>query len=163
MPLFFVVGQHLVLVAMQERLQGIEWIFALVDDIYIFTKPERVGAVHVVLQEELFKHAHIRINGGMGVLVGHLDFVRAQLESLRWLTFSPFGHCWCIVLRLGPVASCNMMGISEDSCQNTVPLVGQAGLIRCTWCKSAILVSSATSSHSWRGFQWVSFGSCQIS
>ena len=38
--------------------------FAFLDDISILTKPERVGAVYAVLQEELLRHAHIRINGG---------------------------------------------------------------------------------------------------
>ena len=63
---------------------------------------------------------------------------------------------------------CNMMGISEgrlrshrtrsrfvttcpgwtrsQKCLQNPPLIGQVGLIRCTWCKSAILMSSATSS-----------------
>ena len=64
MPLLFSVGQHPALLATQERLEANEWIFAFLDDIYILTKPERVGAVYAVLQEELFRHAYIRINGG---------------------------------------------------------------------------------------------------
>ena len=48
-----------------------------------------------------------------------------------------------------------VVSVSEVPAEPTLPLIGQVGLIRCTWCKSAILVSSATSSHSWRGFQWV--------
>ena len=163
MPLLFVVGQHPALVAMQERLHADEWIFAFLDDIYILTKPERVGAVHAVLQEELFRHAHIRIHGGkthvwnatgveppvcealqriaeasdpsarvwrgsdipthrqgirvLGAPVGHPDFVRAQLETTQaehqvlldripsLPDLQSLGHCWCIVLRPGPITS----------------------------------------------------------
>ena len=64
MPLLFAVGQHPALVATQERLGANEWIFAYLDDIYILSRPERVGAVYAVLQDELLRHAHIRIHGG---------------------------------------------------------------------------------------------------
>ena len=62
MPLLFAVGQDPALVA--TRLEANEWIFAYLDDIYILTRPERVGAVYATLQEELLRHAHIRIHGG---------------------------------------------------------------------------------------------------
>ena len=64
MPLLFAVGQHPALVATQERLGANEWIFAYFDDICILSRPERVGAVYAVLQDELLRHAHIRIHGG---------------------------------------------------------------------------------------------------
>ena len=63
MPLLFADGQHPALVATQERLGANEWIFAHLDDIYILSRPERVGAVFAVLQDELLRHAHIRIHG----------------------------------------------------------------------------------------------------
>ena len=62
MPLLFAVGQHPALVATQARLEAKEWIFAYLDDINILTRPERVGAVYATLQEELLRHAHIRIH-----------------------------------------------------------------------------------------------------
>ena len=157
------VGQHPALLATQERLEANEWIFAFLDDIHILTKPERVGAVYAFLQEELLRHAHIRINGGkthvwnaagieppvcealqriaevsdasarvwrgsdvppqrqgirvLGAPVGHLDFVREQMEMkqaehqvlLDRIPALPdlqsAGHCWCIALRLGPTIS----------------------------------------------------------
>ena len=64
MPIHFAVKQHPALVTTQEPLEANEWILAFLDDICILYKPERVGAVHAVLQEELFRHDHIRINGG---------------------------------------------------------------------------------------------------
>ena len=37
---------------------------AFLDDVYIVTTPERVGDVHVAPQDELYRHAWIRIHGG---------------------------------------------------------------------------------------------------
>ena len=44
-----------------------------------------------------------------------------------------------------------VVSVSEVPAEPTLPFIGPVGLIRCTWCKSAIPESSATSSRSWRG------------
>ena len=61
MPLLFAVGQHQALVAAHRQLQNNESIFVFLDDIYMVTTPERVGAVCAIVQEELRVHACIRI------------------------------------------------------------------------------------------------------
>ena len=58
MPLLFSVGQHAALLHRDERL------FAFLDDIYVVSKPERVGEVHSVLERELWVHAKIRVHSG---------------------------------------------------------------------------------------------------
>ena len=64
MPILFSVGQHAALEATQRRLRRDERLFAFLDDIYLVSKPERVGEVHSVLERELWVHAKIRIHSG---------------------------------------------------------------------------------------------------
>ena len=64
MPLLFAVGQHQALEAAHRQLQNNESIFAFLDDTYMVTSPERVGAVYAIVQEELRVHACIRIHTG---------------------------------------------------------------------------------------------------
>ena len=63
-PLLFAVGQHSALDAVQEELQEREVLLAFHDDIHVVTPdPTRVGPIYAVLQELLYAHARIRING----------------------------------------------------------------------------------------------------
>ena len=64
MPLLFALGQHAALVAVQSQLIAGEKLMAFLDDIYVVTRPERIGAVYVTLQNELLAHSGIRIHGG---------------------------------------------------------------------------------------------------
>ena len=64
MPLLFCLGQHSALEAVQDEMREGEFLFAYLDDIYIVTRPERVGAVYASLREHLQSFARIRIHGG---------------------------------------------------------------------------------------------------
>ena len=64
MPLLFSLGQHGALEAVQRSLRDGERMLAHLDDIYIVTSPDRVGVVIASLQEQLFRHARIRLHGG---------------------------------------------------------------------------------------------------
>ena len=64
MPLLFVVGQHQALEAAQRQLWPGESLFAYLDNIYMVTSPDRVGAVYAIVQEGLRVHACIEIHGG---------------------------------------------------------------------------------------------------
>ena len=50
--------------AVRARLLPEERLFAFLDDVYVVTTPSRVGFVHNILQEELYRHARIRIHAG---------------------------------------------------------------------------------------------------
>ena len=49
--------------AAQARLQD-ERVFAYLDDIYAVCRPNRVGVVFAILQQELQSHAHIQLHLG---------------------------------------------------------------------------------------------------
>ena len=63
MPMLFVLGQHPALVAALRRLHAGERLFVYLDDVYVVTTPDRVGAVLTILSEELWRHSRIRIHG----------------------------------------------------------------------------------------------------
>ena len=60
----FLLGQHSALAAIQEDLHDNEFLFALLDDIYIATTPHRAGDVYKSLDEHLWAYSRIRIHGG---------------------------------------------------------------------------------------------------
>ena len=64
MPLLFAVGQHTALEEASAQLWPGERIFAYLDDIYLVTMPERVGAVYAIVEEQLRVQSKIRIHGG---------------------------------------------------------------------------------------------------
>ena len=64
MPLFFSVGQHSALEATQRVLHPDKRLFAFLDDIYLVSKPERVGEVHKEIERELWARAKIRVHAG---------------------------------------------------------------------------------------------------
>ena len=61
MPLLSALGQHQALVAAKNRLAESEKVFAFHDDVFMVTRPARVGVAYTVMQEELFRHAGIQI------------------------------------------------------------------------------------------------------
>ena len=64
MPRLFSLGQHAALDAVKARMVEGEVLLAFLDDVYVITKPDRVGDVYLALQEELYRHARIRIHAG---------------------------------------------------------------------------------------------------
>ena len=64
MPLLFTLGQHAALVAVQSQLIAGEKLMAFLTTSTSCPRPERIGAVYVSLQNELFAHSGIRIHGG---------------------------------------------------------------------------------------------------
>ena len=64
MPLLFSLGQHSGLEATHRRLRVNEKLFAYLDDVHIASKPDKAGAAHASLEENLFGHARIRIHTG---------------------------------------------------------------------------------------------------
>ena len=62
MPLLFALGQHEALQAVSRQLRPDERLFAFLDDVYLTSKPDRVGACYTILEEELRVHACIRIH-----------------------------------------------------------------------------------------------------
>ena len=63
-PLLFSLGQHAALEAVSWRLRVGERLFAFLDDIYVTTTPERVGIVHNILEQDLYRHSRIHIHVG---------------------------------------------------------------------------------------------------
>ena len=64
MPMLFALGKHPALAAAQERLRGNELLFAYLDDVYAVCRPDRVGAIFAILEQELQAHAEIRLHLG---------------------------------------------------------------------------------------------------
>ena len=62
MSLLFSVGQYVTLQAVQDELVEGERLFALFDDIYVISTPERVGQVHASLHVRLERHSSIHLN-----------------------------------------------------------------------------------------------------
>ena len=64
MPLLFSLGQHSALEAVNSRLQEDDKFMALLDDVYVVNpRPASVLHSYTALEEELWTHAGIRING----------------------------------------------------------------------------------------------------
>ena len=53
MPLWFCLGQKEALQSVQRQLEDGERLFAFLDDVYVVTRPERVGEVYRILEEAL--------------------------------------------------------------------------------------------------------------
>ena len=65
MPLLYSLGQHSALEAIQRQLLPSERLFAYLDDICAITPdPERVGPIYAAMQNELWVHSCVRIDGG---------------------------------------------------------------------------------------------------
>ena len=64
MPLLFCVGQHADLEKLQAMSRPNERLLAYLDDVYVVSKPDWVGAVYTALQESLWVHVRIRVHGG---------------------------------------------------------------------------------------------------
>ena len=61
MPMLFCLGQHGAR-AIAERLLPGEKLFAHLDDLYVVCQPDRVGDVHTVIGQELWRHAKISVH-----------------------------------------------------------------------------------------------------
>ena len=84
MLLLFSLGQHAALQAVQRRLVEGEPLFAFLDDVYVTTpNPDRVGPIYRVLDAELYRHARIRINGGVKPKCGTRE-ASAQNSAMSW-------------------------------------------------------------------------------
>ena len=59
MPLLFCLGQHAALEAIQRGLNPNEKLFAFFDDLYLVSKPDRVGALYNLAQRELWAHCRM--------------------------------------------------------------------------------------------------------
>ena len=64
MPMLFCLGQHGALRAIAERLLPGEKLFAYLDDLYVVCQPDRVGDVHTIIGQELWRHAKISVHHG---------------------------------------------------------------------------------------------------
>ena len=62
MPMLFSLGQHPALVAIAAQLLANENLFAFHDDIYVVCNPDRVGAVHQLIQRELWHYSRITLH-----------------------------------------------------------------------------------------------------
>ena len=96
MPLLFSLGQHAALEPVRRRLRVGERLFAFLDDIYVTTTPERVGIVHNILEQELYRHSRIHIHVGK-TQVWNASGVRPpacdQLERLAQVS-DPEARVW---------------------------------------------------------------------
>ena len=64
MPMLFALGQHSALVAISERLQEGELLFAFHDDLYVKSSPNRAVECSHILRQELWRHCRISLNNG---------------------------------------------------------------------------------------------------
>ena len=64
MPMLFSLGLHEALVAVARQLNADEELFAFLDDIYVICSPERVGDIHFLLQQELWRHSRVSLHLG---------------------------------------------------------------------------------------------------
>ncbi len=82
MPLLYALGQHGALEAIKSRLLPGERLFAFLDDLYVAAMPERIVEIYGILEQELWRHARIRINGGKTQVWNRGGARPAGVESL---------------------------------------------------------------------------------
>ena len=82
MPLLFCLGQHAALVAVAERLEVGERLFAFLDDLYVISSPERSVEVHNLLREELWRHSKISLHQGKTCIWNRGGIVPTRCEEL---------------------------------------------------------------------------------
>ena len=61
---FFSLGQHSLFVVVLETLQPTEYLMHFLDDIYLFSQPERTGIAHRELGHQLWTRAGISLHWG---------------------------------------------------------------------------------------------------
>ena len=64
MPMLLALGQHSALVAISERLQEGELLFAFHDDLYVKSSSNRAVECSHILRQELWRHCRISLNNG---------------------------------------------------------------------------------------------------
>ena len=83
MPMLFALGQHSALVAISERLQEGEFLFAFLDDLYIKSSPNRAVECSHILRQELWRHCRISLNNGKTRLWNRAGFFPRGCEALE--------------------------------------------------------------------------------
>ena len=61
MPALYACGQHQALVHVSEQLLDSERLFAFMDDVYVCCGPDRVEAIHLSLEQEMWDHTRIQL------------------------------------------------------------------------------------------------------
>ena len=64
MPALYACGQHRALVHVSEELLDSERLFAFMDDVYVCCGPDRVAAIHQLLEREMWDRARIQLHQG---------------------------------------------------------------------------------------------------
>ena len=96
MPLLYSVGQHRALEAISRELLGSEKLLAYLDDIYVITKPDRVGDVYTAVRQNLWVHACVSINNGKTKVwnaAGHKPAVCEVLDRVAQAE-DPHANVW---------------------------------------------------------------------
>ena len=62
--MLYALGQHEALRSVQSHFGAGESLFAFHDDIYAVSQPERVGDIHNLLRDQLWRHSRIQIHAG---------------------------------------------------------------------------------------------------
>ena len=83
MPLLFCLGQHAALIAVAERLEVGERLFAFLDDLYVISIPQRSVEVHNLLREELWRHSKISLHQGKTCIWNRGGIVPTRCEELE--------------------------------------------------------------------------------
>ena len=66
--MLYSLGQHRALEAIHSSFQPTETLMAFLDDVYAVTpSPDRVGGIYGSIQENMWVHSSIRIDGGWNV------------------------------------------------------------------------------------------------
>ena len=64
MPLLYSLGQHRALEAINREMRADQHLMAFLDDIFLVTMPQDVGAAYAIVQEKLWVHSCIRVHVG---------------------------------------------------------------------------------------------------
>ena len=134
MPLLFCLGQHPALAAVSASLREGERLFAFLDDLYIVCRPERVGAVHALLERHLWDHAGNSLHAGKTSVwnrSGHCPPACAALQRAA-VAVSPTAIVW----RGDHTLSTDQQGLKCSGCQSDTS-------ISCSSSWSRRLMSSA--------------------
>ena len=83
MPLLFSLGQHRGLCAVAEGLRPGEHLFAFLDDVHVASSPERSVGAHLILEEEMWRHAKIRLHFGKTVIWNKSGLAPEVVEALE--------------------------------------------------------------------------------
>ena len=83
MALFFRLWQHRGLCAVAERLRAGEHLFAFLNDVHVASSPERSVDARLILEEEMWRHAKIRLHFGNTVIWNKSGLAPEGVEALE--------------------------------------------------------------------------------